>query len=99
MAPCLKYEFYTHIFHHVIVCVVTGNEVNSALGVFQAMFKSDECPKLVSCEFVHNSSWYVTFESDEDAQKAYWYLRGVVKTFKVSLLLYGKYLAKLKHCQ
>lgn len=47
------------------------------------MFKSDECPKVVSCEFVHNSSWYVTFESDEDAQKAYWYLRGVVKTFKV----------------
>lgn len=48
------------------------------------MFKNEECPKVVSCEFVHNSSWYITFESDDDAQKAYWYLRGVVKTFKVS---------------
>ncbi|XP_047483164.1 uncharacterized protein LOC125035076 isoform X3 [Penaeus chinensis] len=65
-------------------CIVILREIPESTPVeeIEAMFKSDECPKVVSCEFVHNSSWYVTFESDEDAQKAYWYLRGVVKTFK-----------------
>ncbi|KAK4310900.1 hypothetical protein Pmani_017566 [Petrolisthes manimaculis] len=65
-------------------CIVILREIPESTPVdeIETMFKSDECPKLVSCEFVHNSSWYVTFESDEDAQKAYWYLRGVVKTFK-----------------
>ncbi|XP_042232347.1 la-related protein 4-like isoform X2 [Homarus americanus] len=65
-------------------CIVILREIPESTPVdeIESMFKSEECPKVVSCEFVHNSSWYVTFESDEDAQKAYWYLRGVVKTFK-----------------
>ncbi|XP_071522733.1 uncharacterized protein Larp4B isoform X4 [Panulirus ornatus] len=65
-------------------CIVILREIPESTPVedIESMFKSEECPKMVSCEFVHNSSWYVTFESDEDAQKAYWYLRGVVKTFK-----------------
>ncbi|XP_063852416.1 uncharacterized protein LOC135095496 isoform X2 [Scylla paramamosain] len=65
-------------------CIVILREIAESTPVeeIESVFKSEECPKVVSCEFVHNSSWYVTFESDEDAQKAYWYLRGVVKTFK-----------------
>ncbi|XP_045106976.1 LOW QUALITY PROTEIN: nascent polypeptide-associated complex subunit alpha, muscle-specific form-like [Portunus trituberculatus] len=65
-------------------CIVILREIPESTPIeeIESVFKSDECPKVVSCEFVHNSSWYVTFESDEDAQKAYWYLRGVVKTFK-----------------
>ena len=49
----------------------------------QALFKSDNCPKIGYCEFVHNSTWYVNFESEKNAQKAYQYLREEVKTFKV----------------
>lgn len=38
----------------------------------------------MSCEFAHNNSWYVTFESDEEAQQAYKYLRENVKEFQVN---------------
>ena len=37
----------------------------------------------MSCESAINNAWYVTFDSSEDAQKAYQYLREEVKTFKV----------------
>ena len=50
---------------------------------FQKLFDSQNCPKIVSCESAINNAWYVTFDSSEDAQKAYQYLREEVKTFKV----------------
>ncbi|KAK7076916.1 La-related protein 4 [Halocaridina rubra] len=65
-------------------CIVILREIPESTPVeeIEAVFKSDECPKVVSLEFVHNSSWYVTFESTEDAKKAFWFLRGTVQTFK-----------------
>lgn len=50
---------------------------------FQNLFSGEGCPRFISCEFAHNSSWYVTFESDEDAQKAYRFLREEVREFQV----------------
>ena len=41
----------------------------------------------MTCESAINNAWYVTFDSSEDAQKAYQYLREEVKTFKVSCKL------------
>ena len=35
----------------------------------EALFKSDSCPKVISVEFAHNSNWYITFQSDTDAQQ------------------------------
>lgn len=35
----------------------------------KALFKNENCPKVISCEFAHNSNWYVTFQSDTDAQE------------------------------
>ena len=46
---------------------------------FQNLFAGPGCPKITSCEYSLNNSWYVTFDSDEDAQKAYRYLREEVK--------------------
>lgn len=43
---------------------------------------------MISCEFAHNNSWYITFENDEDAQRAFLYLREEVKEFQVSILLF-----------
>lgn len=48
----------------------------------QNLFNGENCPRLISCEFAHNSSWYVTFESDEDAQRAYRFLREEVREFQ-----------------
>lgn len=41
----------------------------------------ENCPRFVSCEFAHNNSWYVVFESEDDAQRAYQYLREEVGFF------------------
>lgn len=51
---------------------------------FQNIFSGENCPRFISCEFAHNNAWYVTFESDEDAQKAYRFLREEVREFQVS---------------
>lgn len=38
-----------------------------ALQEVEALFKSENCPKVLSAEFAHNSSWYITFQTDMDA--------------------------------
>lgn len=66
-------------------CTVILREVpdNTPIEDVKALFAGGEnCPKFVTCEFAHNNSWYVTFENDEDAQRAYKYLREEVKEFQ-----------------
>ena len=45
------------------------------------LFAGVNCPRFISCEFAHNDSWYVTFDNDDEAQRAYQYLREEVQTF------------------
>ena len=33
------------------------------------LFSGGKCPDFISCEFAENSCWYVTFASEDDAQK------------------------------
>lgn len=35
----------------------------------EALFQSENCPEVLSAKFAHNSNWYITFQSDMDAQK------------------------------
>ena len=58
----------------------------------QQLFSGQNCPKFVSVEFVMNGTWYITFESEEDSQRAIRYLREDVQNFQgkpimVSLML------------
>lgn len=66
------------------------------LYLLQALFSSENCPKTVHVEFAHNNTWYVTFENDTDALKAYEYLRGDVKVFKVSCCTF-RFVSKTIH--
>lgn len=33
------------------------------------LFNNSKCPKFAKCEFAHNDSWYVSFDTETDAQE------------------------------
>ncbi|XP_037084914.1 la-related protein Larp4B-like [Pollicipes pollicipes] len=66
-------------------CTVILREVSDATPMeeVKAIFESPNCPKVVNVQNARlNNSWYVNFESDEDAQMAYRYLREEVRCFQ-----------------
>eukprot|EP00118_Oscarella_pearsei_P015382 m.138689 g.138689 ORF g.138689 m.138689 type:complete len:724 (+) comp38255_c0_seq1:326-2497(+) len=48
----------------------------------EGLFSGPNCPKFSSCSYAANDSWYVNFDTQEDAEKAFRYLREEVKSFQ-----------------
>lgn len=64
---------YSYTYRKLSIKVVIQPELRSFLVLclqeVESLFKNDNCPKVISVEFAHNNNWYITFQSDTDAQQ------------------------------
>lgn len=68
VAVKLSYSYFTATVgasNHLKWCITIFSNSQEV----ESLFKNDNCPKVISVEFAHNNNWYITFQSDTDAQQ------------------------------
>ena len=103
LLPTLMLTFiHLNVTYHHSTCIMLQTALNFSLSLvlsLQALFKNENCPKIVNCEFVSSNTWYVNFDTENDALNGYNYLRQEVGNFKVCTTNFFFFPAtKKKHC-
>jgi hypothetical protein len=81
MCPYEQLLFRGCLCRHTVYVTLWLLCVCPVLQRIQGLFASDLCPNFCTCEFAENDCWYITFDSEEDTQKAFAYLREEVRDF------------------
>lgn len=74
--------------------LIEGRGDTALLGIcvlqeVEEIFTAGDCASFVSCEPANNGYWYVTFETEEQAQQAFHYINETLQEYRGQRIMVG----------